>query len=340
MQDGGGSMTIEAIPVSELKIGIHIILNLAWYEHPFLKNQFIISSEDEIKKIKGLGLKTIQIDLAKSKISIAPAPESPAGKEANVAVETIKTDTPIASYELLAIIHDTNLAPGEKANLIQQHSISMMKNLLENPTAENIQDVKNATSELVDLILKDDEITFYLINITDHDYNTYTHSVNVGVMAVVLAKTVFRHSHIHDLHALGAGFFLHDLGKVNIDRNIINKPSKLNDDEMQEMKRHPSLGFSLLQETKQVTEELKLIVLQHHEKLNGRGYPFGLRGEEIHIYGRICAIADVFDAMTSKRPYKDAMSSFAALKIMKDEMIPHYLQKDLFEKFVMLFKAP
>jgi HD-GYP domain-containing protein (c-di-GMP phosphodiesterase class II) len=247
---------------------------------------------------------------------------------------------PVVPVELLAVIHDTHLAPEKKAELIRQHSLTMMKRLLEHPTAANIQSVKRATSHLVDLILKDDETTSYLINITSHDYTTYIHSVDVGVIAIALAKSVFRRSDNHDLHALGAGFFLHDLGKIHVNLNIINKPGKLSFDEMEEMKRHPVLGFSVLQEAKQITAELKLIVLQHHEKLNGSGYPYGLRGDDIHIYGRICAIADIFDAMTSKRPYKTPMPSFTALKAMRDEMIPHSLQKDLFEKFVIMFKAP
>jgi HD-GYP domain-containing protein (c-di-GMP phosphodiesterase class II) len=175
------------------------------------------------------------------------------------------------------------------------------------------------------------------MNITTHDYNTYVHSVNVGVLGVSLAKTVFGKSDRHDMHALGAGFFLHDLGKVYIDEAIINKPGKLTDDEMDEMRKHPGLGFKLLNETKQVNEENRLVVLQHHERANGMGYPQKMRGEEIHIYGRICSVADVFDALVSKRPYKKKLEPFEALKIMKEEMMAHF-QKEIFDKFVLLFR--
>jgi len=328
---------METIPVDELKIGMHVLLNLAWYEHPFLKSQFHLSSEDEIKKIKGLGLKAVAVDLAKSIIPEVSVP-SPPGADNRDQPET--KSEPIVPDELLTVLHDRKLAPERKANLIQEYSMSMMKNLLEKPTAGNIEEFKKGTSEIVDLILRDNETTFFLTNITDHDYYTYTHSVNVGFLAVALAKTVFQQSDHHDLHALGAGFFLHDLGKVNIDLGIINKPGKLTDEEMQQMKRHPAQGFFILQEAKQMTKELKMIVLQHHEKMNGTGYPAGLKGDDIHIYGRICAIADIFDALTSKRPYKQKMPLFTALKIMRDEMVPHHIQKTLFEKFVPLFKAP
>jgi len=97
------------------------------------------------------------------------------------------------------------------------------------------------------------------------------------------------------------------------------------------------MGFNVLMETKQISEESKLVVLQHHERFNGSGYPKKLRGEEIHIYGRICSVADVFDALVSKRPYKPQLTHFEALKLMKNEMLDHF-HKDVFEKFVMMFK--
>jgi len=139
------------------------------------------------------------------------------------------------------------------------------------------------------------------------------------------------------MHALGAGFFLHDIGKVNVDEAIINKQGKLTEEEMDMMRKHPARGFKLLNDTKQITIESRLIVLQHHERDDGRGYPRRLRGEDIHIYGRICSVADVFDALVSKRPYKSKLKPFDALKLMKEEMLAHF-HKDVFEKFVLLFR--
>jgi HD-GYP domain-containing protein (c-di-GMP phosphodiesterase class II) len=92
---------------------------------------------------------------------------------------------------------------------------------------------------------------------------------------------------------LGSGFFLHDVGKVLIDAAILNKPARLTDEEMKEIQRHPNLGFNLLNNAKQLSEEAKFIVLQHHEKYDGTGYPKRLKGELIHIYARICSLADV-----------------------------------------------
>lgn len=312
---------------------MYVILPLAWYQHSFLKNQFVIKSESDIERIKELGLKEIQIDPSRSvKSDLQMKSEVPSTSEPAAGLEEQKKTT----ENLVSTIKDITIPPIQKARKVQEHSFGMMKNLLEHPTAENITEAKKGISAIVSLILNDNDTLQYLMNITSHDYYTYTHSVEVGILSVALAKSLFKDSKDHDIYALGVGFFLHDVGKVNISEDIINKPGRLTDDEMNEMRRHPALGYKLLHETNQLTEESKIIVLQHHERHDGTGYPKGLRGSEIHIYGRICAIADVYNALTTDRPYRKKMKPFDALKLMRDEMLNHF-QKDLFEEFILLF---
>jgi HD-GYP domain-containing protein (c-di-GMP phosphodiesterase class II) len=334
----------EKINVKDLKPGMYVILPLSWHEHPFLKNNFLIESKGEIEKIKGLGLSEIQYDPSRSKVVESKTP--PTGSNPSTPTESELRQKKVlgevqqkkVTNDLVATIRDQNLPPSKKAIQVHAHSISMMKNLLENPTAENIKESKKGISAIVSLILNDNDTLNYLTNITSHDYYTYTHSVEVGILSVALAKSLFRGTTNHDLHALGAGFFLHDLGKIGINKDIINKPGRLTDEEMADMRRHPVLGYKLLYEANELTAESKTIVLQHHERDDGLGYPKGLRGNEIHIYGRICAIADVYDALTTDRPYRQKMKPFDALKLMHDQMLNHF-QKDLFERFVLLFTA-
>ena len=132
------------------------------------------------------------------------------------------------------------------------------------------------------MILTDDATVTYLTKITNH-YYIYTHSVYVGFLAVSMSKILFKDSCAHNMHELGIGFFLHDLGKVQIDPAIITKPGRLTAGEMDVMRKHPSLGFKLLYEAEQLTDECRTIVLQHHERYNGTGYPKELRGNEIHL---------------------------------------------------------
>jgi HD-GYP domain-containing protein (c-di-GMP phosphodiesterase class II) len=233
-------------------------------------------------------------------------------------------------------IYDKELPIREKARVVQKHSVTMIRNLLNDPSAENIREVKKGIAEVVDLILSVNDTAYFLLTITSHDFRTYTHSVNVGFLSVVLAKALFKNSTAHNMHELGAGFFLHDLGKVRIDNSILNKGGKLTEEEMELIRQHPDLGYKILLETDQLTDECKKIVMQHHEWFDGTGYPLKLKGDDIHLYGRICSVADVYDALTSDRPYRQKMPPFSALKLMKEQMIEHF-QQDLFELFILLF---
>jgi HD-GYP domain-containing protein (c-di-GMP phosphodiesterase class II) len=131
---------------------------------------------------------------------------------------------------------------------------------------------------------------------------------------------------------------LHDIGKSLIDRNILNKKGALNSSEWSQIREHPAMGVRLLQDLKELKEEALVIVEGHHEKLDGSGYPHTLRGDAVHPYARIAALADVFDALTTRRPYKVAQKTFTALQIMRDEMA-HALDQELFREFVLLFRS-
>jgi HD-GYP domain-containing protein (c-di-GMP phosphodiesterase class II) len=319
---------IKRIKVSELKVGMFIELPNAWRAHPFLRNSFTIDSPRQIQKIIEFGIREVNINEDKGITvnEMLPEEDQP---ERNFSPSIVPED-------LKEVLDDKRMPPQMKAPIIHWHSVDMMSKLWEHPTAEKIAEFKSGIVDVVDMILSDDATNDHLLRLTSHDYNTYIHSVNVGVLAVSLAKTVLAKEDKHDMHALGAGFFLHDIGKVFIDEAIINKPGKLSEEEMAEMRKHPNKGFKLLNDTKQISEESRLIVLQHHERENGTGYPRKLRGNEIHVYGRICSVADVYDALVSKRPYKEMLKPFEALKVMKEEMVDHF-HKEIFEKFVLLF---
>ena len=319
---------IKKVKTKDVQKGMYVILPDKWFSHPFLKNEFLIESQTQINKMIKAGIKEVSVNVGKSGQETKSAPKvEKAGNSGRI---------PVLPSELQDIITDKKIPPERKAKLVHQQSMVMMNRLMDNPSVENIIDAKKGIADIVDLILADDATNKYLLNITSHDYSTYVHSVNVGVLGISIAKRIFQNSTGHDMHELGAAFFLHDLGKINIDIAIINKPAVLTDEEMSQMRMHPEYGYDILVKTNQLTEECRTIVLHHHERNDGSGYPLGLKGNDIHLYGRICSLADVYDALNSDRPYRNGMSPFAALKLMKEEMLSHF-QKDLFEKFVLLF---
>ncbi len=338
-------MNLKKIRAAELQVGMYVVMPTSWEAHPFLKNKFRLTSRSQIDRIIEAGLAEVLIDVDRGAAPAPKPPDTPPGP-ADAAqkqparpsrkpkdLEQAKPD--LVKDTIREAIRDRKLPAEDKSRIVRDSAMTMMNGLLSEPTAKNIRAAREVITEIVELILTDDATTTYLTKITSHDFYTYTHSVNVGLLGVAMSKILFRGSNGHNMHELGIGFFLHDLGKVQIDQAIINKPGRLTAEEMAVMRRHPVLGYQLLYEAQQMTEECKTIVLQHHERYDGTGYPKELRGEEIHLYGKICSLADVFDALTSNRPYRKKMDPFSALILMKKEMI-HHFQKDLYEKFVLM----
>jgi HD-GYP domain-containing protein (c-di-GMP phosphodiesterase class II) len=325
---------IKKIKTKDLRVGMHVIIPASWLNHPFAKGQFDIKSEDQIKNIIDSGFDEVRIDTSKT-VAVVQTEKEDHGDKDMIPPQNWESGK-LVPPELLAAIHDRNMLPGKKADVVYKSSVELMGRLLDDPKAENITDAKKGIADIVDMVFSQDDTSYYLLRITSHDFYTYTHSVNAGIFGIMLAKNLFKNSNAHNMHELGAGFFLHDLGKVRVDPAIINKPGRLTEEEMRQMKTHPNPSYKILRETNQLSEECGIIALQHHEREDGSGYPRGLKGNQINTYGRVCCIADVYDALTAERSYKAKLSSFEALKLMKEKMLNHFHQ-EIFEKFVLLF---
>ncbi|MDD3731898.1 MAG: HD domain-containing protein [candidate division Zixibacteria bacterium] len=214
------------------------------------------------------------------------------------------------------ILTDTRIREEKKAGILYETSTNLVKDVLNNPTyGDNIKRSQSLVSNTIEFILKGREAFLNLLKITSFDYYTYTHSVNVCTFAIALAQQLgFKDEEF--LNELGVGALLHDIGKSKISERILNKRSALNQIEFEIMKKHPKWGVEILAETDQITQNCYFPVLQHHERGDRRGYPSRLSLDEVHIYSKIVAIVDSFDAMTTERVYQKAIDTFPALKIM------------------------
>ena len=169
----------------------------------------------------------------------------------------------------------------------------------------HVQTIKKQIQNIVDEILLNRHIMINIIDIRTHDDYTYNHSLNVAVLSTVIGTVLGLSRPM--LCELAMGAILHDTGKIFIDKKILTKPDKLTADEFEQIKKHSELGFNFLSNNMNITETSKLTALHHHEQYNGGGYPGGLAGEDIHLFGRIAGVADVYDALVSDRPYRKAM---------------------------------
>jgi HD-GYP domain-containing protein (c-di-GMP phosphodiesterase class II) len=235
---------------------------------------------------------------------------------------------------LSTIVADDSIPEETKASIVYDSSTNLVRDVFENPSAtENIRRAKDLASNYIQNIMRGREAFVNLMRIASFDYYLYTHSVNVCSYTIALAL----HLGIHDtkrLWTLGLGAMLHDVGKSRISDRILNKKAPLNKAEFAIVKKHPSWGKEILNETDIIADEAYFPIIQHHERMDGSGYPNGVAGSEIHEYGRIIAICDVFDALTTRRVYQDAMDTFRALKEM-------FQRKQIFdskflEEFTML----
>lgn len=168
-----------------------------------------------------------------------------------------------------------------------------------------LDQAKQLVEEIMSEILSNRNLMVNMVDLKVFDEYTYYHSVNVAVLSTVLGVAIGMNQ--KDLFALGLASLLHDLGKVFVDKDIINKPGRLTENELLEVQRHSELGYSYLRGMFDMPVKASMGVLHHHERFDGSGYPKGLKDTQISMFGRIIAIADVFDALVSDRPYRKAL---------------------------------
>lgn len=150
------------------------------------------------------------------------------------------------------------------------------------------------------------------------DSYTYTHSINVALLSALIGKWM-KYGKPMQESLLVAGL-LHDIGKMKVDKVILNKPDKLTDEEFNEIKRHPIYSYELLQNHTDISLETKLGILMHHERIDGSGYPYGVYNEDINDIAKVLAIADTYDAMISERPYQKKRSPFEVMQLLEESV--------------------
>jgi putative nucleotidyltransferase with HDIG domain len=233
--------------------------------------------------------------------------------------------------QLVSILHDNSIRSNVKGEILFQASSSYVNELFDDPRRIgcSLARCRSLVEKIINHILIAPNALESLAPIVSHSYYTYVHSVQVAAMCIALASHI--HNPPHDeLAAIGIGGLLHDFGKVYVPSEIIDKKGTLSSEEWDAMKEHPESGYNFLRNSTELSDISLAIVRQHHEKCNGTGYPNGLTADQIHKYAAIAAVADVYCALTTKRPYRDALPPEDAVVIMEEEMQgsfdPHILR--------------
>ena len=170
------------------------------------------------------------------------------------------------------------------------------------------------TDDLMDAIFKNNAVAIDISALKTSDEYTFKHSVDVATIAMIVGKSLGLSK--NEIYEIGVAGLLHDIGKTKVPDEILNKPGKLNDDEFTIMKNHSLYGYRMIEHNEDLSLQVKLAVLQHHEKINGSGYPMGASKEQITPFAKILSVSDIYDALVTDRPYKAAFSQRDAVEMI------------------------
>jgi HD-GYP domain-containing protein (c-di-GMP phosphodiesterase class II) len=336
--DAYNFLMLKKVSVRQLQLGMHLKEFCgSWMDHPFWRTGFVLRDPKDIELILGSKIKEVWIDCA---LGSDVAPEVPPQLPLEVnAMETVVSPVPPApAAQRVARIRETAPVPAaqevERAALICQESKAAVVSMFEEVRMGKAVDVGGArqlVEDISDSISRNPGAIISLARLKTADDYTYMHSVAVCAMMVALAKQLG----LDDAQTRSCGMagLLHDLGKVAMPVEVLNKPGKLTEAEFDIMKQHPGEGHKMLLAGSGVDPIALDVVLHHHEKTSGTGYPKGLKGDQISLYSKMGAVCDVYDAITSNRPYKAGWDPAESLRKMAEWANGHF-DLMIFQAFV------
>jgi HD-GYP domain-containing protein (c-di-GMP phosphodiesterase class II) len=239
---------------------------------------------------------------------------------------------------LAQILGDKATPLAARSEAFHSHLTSLLRLVFQTPTSLHIYRLRLGAEQLVHFFLESPENRHSLWTLSHRRYTSPTHSLNVGLYGLALAMEYFGQRRHTDWAELALALFLHDIGKTKVHPATLEKSGPLDQTDWREIKQHPGYGQRILETLKVATAESSAVVLQHHERMDGLGYPYALAGRQIHPYARICTIADAFDALTTQRTFRSALNPFDTLRVMKEEMQTQF-DPDMFRTFVLMLRG-
>lgn len=321
---------LKKIPIHQLRLGMHLhALEGSWLDHPFWKTKFVLREQGDLDKLIASGVQACWIDSSKG-LDAEPEPPKAAPTSA------VPTPAPAAKPAAPAVLTQATAMSQEvkRAALVVAKSKAAVAALFNDARLGNAVDAERClplVDEIAGSVYRNPSAMISLARLKTHDDYSYMHSVAVCALMVSLARQLG----MDDAATRDAGLagLLHDMGKAVMPSEVLNKPGKLTDAEFKVMKAHPLRGYEMLREGGSATEGALDVCLHHHEKIDGSGYPHGLRGEQISLLAKMGAVCDVYDAITSNRPYKNGWDPAESIRKMAEWRGGHF-DDTVFQAFV------
>lgn len=292
---------LKKILVQQLLMGMHLVrLEGSWIKHPLWKTRFVINSESDLQRLLECGVVECWIDTSLGLDVAAPPPPAPAVREAPA-----PAPAPVAPPPPVRHLEASMAAELKQAAAICSRGRAAVKAMFNEARMGRTVDSQSCMALVEDIsgsVFRNPGALVSLARLKSRDDYSYMHSVAVCALMVAQGRQIGMDE--EGCHQAGLAGLMHDIGKAVMPLEVLNKPGKLTDEEFHIMRTHPERGHSLLVEGKGVTGTTLDVVLHHHERMDGTGYPRRLPGDQISTLSRMGAICDVYDAITSNRPYK------------------------------------
>jgi HD-GYP domain-containing protein (c-di-GMP phosphodiesterase class II) len=298
-----------------------------WVDHPFWRSSFKLKDRGQIAKILDSGIKEALIDTDKG-LDIPPVEAAPPASPAPAA-PAVQTEAKTAAPKFVPIAAEIERASSIVAE--SKKAVVSMFNEARMGRAVEADNVMPLVEDIASSVARNPGALISIARLKTADDYTYMHSVAVCGLMIALARQL-------DLDAgetreAGMAGLLHDVGKMAIPLEVLNKPGKLTDAEFAQVKNHPAAGHEMLMGGKGVSEISLDVCMHHHEKIDGSGYPHKLAGDSISLYAKMGAVCDVYDAITSERPYKAGWDPAEAVHKMAAWAKGHF-DENVFKAFV------
>jgi putative nucleotidyltransferase with HDIG domain len=305
------------LSMDQLRVGLYIQLDLKWFEHPFAFGHFKIKSEDQIKVLRGLGLKAVRYapELSEGGPPAPPAPAAVAGAEPTVSPEPELAPMMLAKRAMMAKMQQRRDSAErvEKAFVNTARTIRDIEKNLYSKSVETVQQATQLVEQIADSILSAPELAIHVMGDKMGGEELYFHSLNVTMLTMMMARDLKLPAEV--VKVLGIGALLHDIGRKEIPDKILRKTEALTQAERNFYEMHCQLGVDIGLRLRLAPAALA-IIREHHELFDGSGYPARLKEDAISLSSRIVVIANYYDELCNPPSIADALTPHEALSLM------------------------
>ncbi len=321
--------TRKRVLISQLKPGMYVVsLDQSWFQTPFYVHRRLIKNAEEIAQLKKLGVREVVIDISQGADIESPITAPAAASVSTTASQPTERSIPLHETALQPLVKEI-----ETAKTIHAEALAGAQRIFDgigggSPLSSPI--AKKVVTTLLESITRSPEANLLLTQMRRFEHDLFTHAVNVCVLCLVVGTLDGFDS---EISALGLGALLHDVGETRMPRNLIRKSEPYTESEQQLLEQHPRLGATLLERSENTPELVRRIVAEHHERIDGSGYPFAIAGAEISLFSQIVAITDAYDVMLTGRNH-GALQPIEVLRQLYLQSNAGAFDRDLLERII------